>query len=421
MEFIKKILGVNKKIENKKPVVIGTGKGKVRREIVPISECTYDKGVYYGINKNTNTRIYYDKTKLMTGHELILGINGSGKSNLCKNELKAIYKNTDDAIIVIQDETEAVGNEISVDENDPSISYSSLAELYNENHIRVPDYCFNPFELYRTGNEIMDQSILFRKDEFIMNLMSSINGSELSVIQISLIDKIIKNIYADYNNEAAPTISTFICELKKQKFQKELKNIIDNLENKLNIGLDNFERKGKIELNSRFTVYSMYGVKSKIYNQTVLILLESIWNTIVNNCNKGIRTHIVIDCIDNLFVDKFIGRFILNMVKRLRVNGGMITLICTDPKQILKNEDYHYNILVENLETIRILSQREENLELICEFFKIPRNCTSYFHRVERGTGLLLNYKLMIPFKYIMEKSNNRIDSGVNLYDSIAK
>lgn len=357
----------------------------------------HDDGVYYGINDITGASIYYDKNRLNTGHELILGIPGSGKSYLCKKELKSIYKYTNDAIIVIQDTSENVRKEIPKVE-DEYMSYSSLAELYNEKHIRVPEYCINPFNLYKSEVEIMDADLIIKKSEFIMNFISVVNGSELTAKQKYMIDKSIQKIYATYNDEAAPSLLTLIKELKNQK-SNELEFIIKKLEGKLTEGLNNFNCSNKIDFDSRFTVYSMYGVKKEVYYETILVLLESIWNIVVSNGGKGIRTHIVIDSIEYLLENKSINIYISEIIKRLRVNRGMITLIGTNTENILN--DKYLKSIINNIETIRILSQLKKDLKIIDEFFKIPEKLNSYFYNVEYGTGLLLNYAIKIPFHYV--------------------
>lgn len=51
------------------------------------------QGICFGLNLDTNEEIYYDvNTNTYVNHEIILGTHGSGKSYLCKEEIKDIYE-----------------------------------------------------------------------------------------------------------------------------------------------------------------------------------------------------------------------------------------------------------------------------------------------------------------------------------------
>lgn len=351
---------------------------------------------YYGINSDVNAPIYYDKTKMGTGHELILGMHGSGKTYLCKKELKRIYKNTNDSIIVIQDITECANSNL-FNNREIDYSYKSLAKLHNEKHVEVSRLLENPLLIPDYENDLNRyERILFHKEYFLLNLINIILNGEITALQRSILDRSILEMYSKPTNR--PTFSSFLEILKMKNENGELDVIIKDIEKKLQLGLRNFNTKDiKEDFESRFTVYSMCDVKNVVYNETIFILLELIRNTVIKNFEKGKKTHIVLDCFEMLHNNnKIIIEFITYMIRSLRIYGGMITIIATDAEYLFKN---NMNI-IENIHSIRLLNQNKTNAKVVLEYLSLSKNLMEYICDVENGTRLFCVPEITIPFEY---------------------
>ena len=66
-------------------------------------EISHDKGLYLGNNVITKKLIMVNRLELLNGNSFILGVSGSGKSILAKQEIVNIYLSDKDADIIIID------------------------------------------------------------------------------------------------------------------------------------------------------------------------------------------------------------------------------------------------------------------------------------------------------------------------------
>ena len=63
-------------------------------------------GIYYGVNYISRNLIMCNRKNLLNGNAFILGVSGSGKSFMAKEELTFVALSTDDDILVLDPERE---------------------------------------------------------------------------------------------------------------------------------------------------------------------------------------------------------------------------------------------------------------------------------------------------------------------------
>lgn len=141
-------------------------------------------GIWYGQNAITNNPILCNKALLQNPNSFVLGIPGSGKSFLTKEEIEFLILSTNDDIIIA----------------DPEGEYDPIIKAMKGQIIRIgtnsKDY-INAMDMSEgygdSGNAIADKS------QFIMSLFEQLdtNHGGISPIDRSIIDRCVSLVYQD--------------------------------------------------------------------------------------------------------------------------------------------------------------------------------------------------------------------------------
>ena len=150
-----------------------------------------------------------DKKKLQNGNSFILGVSGSGKSFLCKEEL---------ALLALRDKNADI---IAID---PERELLPLIRAFNGEIINVSSTSgthINALDINKDYTEKDGQNPVILKSEFIMSLCEQLMGDvTLGATQKSIIDRCAINVYKEYqaNNYKGepPTLKDFRQELLNQ-------------------------------------------------------------------------------------------------------------------------------------------------------------------------------------------------------------
>lgn len=128
-------------------------------------------GIFYGVNGISRNLIMCNRKNLQNGNAFILGVSGSGKSFIAKEELAFVALSTDDDILVV----------------DPEREYEPLIRSLNGEVIRfAPDSKnhINALDMSREYGE--GDNPITLKSSFVMSLYESVNNGEWKVRQIPL-------------------------------------------------------------------------------------------------------------------------------------------------------------------------------------------------------------------------------------------
>lgn len=140
-------------------------------------------GIYYGINAISRNLIICNQKSLLNGNAFILGVSGSGKSFIAKEEIAFIAMATNDDIIIV----------------DPEREYEELVRSLGGEMIRFsPDTknYINPLDMSRDYGE--GDNPLSLKSSFVMSLYENLNNGKVDNGANSLVDRCMKNIYQEY-------------------------------------------------------------------------------------------------------------------------------------------------------------------------------------------------------------------------------
>lgn len=366
-------------------------------------EFSHENGRYYGVNATSNNLVIYDRKTAANQNGFILGVSGSGKSFIAKAEMVNVMLDTEDDIVVI----------------DPEAEYGALAErlggavvpisLGSGNHI-------NPLDMaddYGDGRDPIPE-----KSDFITQIVETMVGdkySGLSSVEKSIIDRAVKSIYApyfeklelfdkksvssdDYNTyrrSITPTLSDLRNELNSSG-EMEGKRLALSIEQYTEGSFNLFAKKTNVSNNDRFVVYDINSIGRTIKPLAMMIIMDAIWNRILENRDKGKNTWIYIDEIYLMFDSEESTLLLQAMWKRARKYGGINTGITQNVEDLLQSSAA--STMLSNSEFVIMMNQSTLDRENLIGLLNISETQSSYITAAEPGQGLLYTGKAIVPF-----------------------
>lgn len=272
-----------------------------------VQEVQHTNGIYYGQNAISKNMILLDRKELLNGNSFILGVSGSGKSFTAKQEISSIMLKEKDAdIIIIDPENEFAGLVSKFCGEVIEISSTS------KNHI-------NAMDMNKCYGDNSNPIVL--KSEFVLSLCEQLMGKALEPQQRSIIDRCTAKVYKDYQNRdyegELPTLKDFREELLKQN-EKEAREVALAIELFSNGSLNTFAKQTNVNINNRLVCYNILELKKQLQPIAMLVILDSIFNRITANRQKGKTTYIYIDEIYLLFQYEYSANFLFTLWKRVR-------------------------------------------------------------------------------------------------------
>lgn len=350
-----------------------------------VQEVQHTNGIYYGQNAISKNMILLDRKELLNGNSFILGVSGSGKSFTAKQEISSIMLKEKDAdVIIIDPENEFAGLVSKFGGEVVEISSTS------KNHI-------NAMDMNRYYGDNSNPIIL--KSEFVLSLCEQLMGKALEPQQRSIIDRCTAQVYRDYQNRdyegEPPTLKDFREELLKQN-EKEAREVALAIELFSNGSLNTFAKQTNVNINNRLVCYNILELKKQLQPIAMLVILDSIFNRITANRQKGKTTYIYIDEIYLLFQYEYSANFLFTLWKRVRKYGANCTGITQNVEDLLRNE--LARTMLANSELIIMLNQASTDREELAKLLNISDAQLSFITNVEAGHGLIKIGNSLIPF-----------------------
>ena len=376
---------------------LGNCRLKVRRTLTTESACVFmpfnskelsqKGGVYYGLNQTTNNLIIFNRASLINANGFILGCPGSGKSFSAKREMVNVFLATDDEIIIV----------------DPEREYTNLVRALGGELLYISessDTHLNPLEIsleeYNKGEDVVSS-----KYDFFLSFFETIMGKQgISPEQKTIIDNCLHEVYRDFllgKTTEMPTLKDYYDILSKQT-SEEAKPLYMSLELFVNGSMKTFSYPSNVDVNNRVVVYDIKDLGKQLKPLGMMVVLENLWDKIVRNRERGIRTRIYIDEIYLLFRNEESANFLFELYKRARKWGGIPTGITQNVEDLLKSDTARS--MLSNSEFILMLNQAASDRDKLSHLLKIPENMMSFVTGAPAGSGLIycgLNGSL--PFK----------------------
>lgn len=339
-------------------------------------ELSQDGGFYYGLNTITNNLVIFDRCSLANANGFILGCPGFGKSFAAKREIVNVILGTNDMSIII----------------DPEREYTTLAENFGGEVIYISENSqshLNPLEIslaeYEAGEDVISG-----KYNFFLSFFETIMGSAgISPEQKTIIDNCLHEVYREFllgNTKEMPTLTDYYNVLKKHP-SDEAKTLTMSLELYVNGSMRAFSHKSNVDVNNRIVVYDIKDLGKQLKPLGMMVVLENLWDAIVKNRARGIRTRIYIDEIYLLFLSEQSSNFLFELWKRARKWGGVPTGITQNVEDLLKSDTARS--MLSNSEFILMLNQAASDREQLARLLKISDTMMNFVTGAPAGSGLI--------------------------------
>lgn len=352
-----------------------------------------DGGMYYGNNAVSGNLILFNRRNCKNGNGFIFGVPGSGKSFSAKQEMQTVLLSSDDDVIVI----------------DPEGEYYPMADLLGGEVIRIAageNNHINPLDI-NLGIDSEDDPIALKSD-FMVSLCELIAGGVmgLNATQRSIIDRCVKKTYeplldsynADtgtYDYDKTPTLVDFWMILKEQSGYDAMQ-LAESLEIYVTGSLNVFAHKTNVKYSERFVVYDIKDIGTTMKSMGLMVVLDNIWNRIVEGREKGKHVWFFIDEIYLLFKTESSTEFLRQLYKRARKYGGIPTGITQNVSDLLENSTAR--TMISNSEYLQMLSQAPLDRAQLGEMLNISPTQMGYITNSEPGSGLLYDGQHIVPF-----------------------
>lgn len=361
-----------------------------------VKEMQMENSVYYGLNMLSHNIILFDRMKgLVNPSGFVLACPGSGKSFTVKREIVNVFLGYEDADILVID---------------PEREYWKLAEAFggevvkfsngSKNHINPFDFDFRLLE-----DEEID--IIADKCQLLTSFISCMDSKHpLNAQEKSFVDRCVRKAYAKSNVLTTldpadmPTLGTFL-----ECMKEETENINKDMKDKLIITVDMyvngsakyFDNQTNVNTKSRFIAYDIRDLNGNLKTQSMLLILDYIWNRLSENRDKGRKTYIYFDEAHPLFQDEYSLDYLRMLWKRARKYGGVLTGITQNVEDLLKDDKSRS--MLSNSEFLVLLKQNPTDAAKLQDILHFTDSEIQYVNDTPAGHGILvLGGKTKIPF-----------------------
>ena len=350
-------------------------------------ELSQEGGFYYGLNQSTNNLIIFDRKSLMNANGFILGCSGSGKSFATKREMLNVFLASNDQIIIL----------------DPEREYGDLARALGGEVIYISENSqshLNPLEI--SVEELKKgENVVAAKFDFFLSFFETIMGKTgISPEQKTIIDNCLRKVYQDYltgRTDKMPTLKDYY-NILKEYTSKEAEPLYLSLELYVNGSMKTFSFESNVDVHNRIVVYDLKDLGEQLKPLGMMVVLENLWDSVVQNRERGICTRIYIDEMHLFFDNEINADFFMKLYKRARKWGGIPTGITQNVEDLLHSDTARK--MLSNSEFILMLNQSGTDRDDLAKLLKLPEETMKFVECAAIGSGLIYcGQNGSVPFK----------------------
>lgn len=351
------------------------------------------KGIWYGQNAITNNLLLCNKENLLNPNAFELGVPGSGKSFITKEQIVFLALATDDDILIC----------------DPEAEYTPLIETLHGQVIKIAagssDH-INAMDMAEgygdTGNPVGDKS------QFVMSLFEQLDRDGIKPIDRSIIDRCVTLVFSDFRKtHTVPTLSSLREKLIEQP-EPNAKSLALKLELFTDGSLDAFAHETNVNISNRIVSYDIFQLGKQLKTMGLLVITDAMINRVNENWRKGKRTHIFIDEIHVVFENEESASFFNSAWRQFRKRDGYVTGITQNVEYLL--DSVEASTMLSNSEFIIMLNQAYRDREKLAKLLNISDEQMSYITNAQSGCGLIKYGGSLVPFV-------NHFPKHTKLYD----
>ena len=340
-------------------------------------------GIWYGQNTITNNPIFCNKECLQNPNAFVLGVPGSGKSFLTKEEIEFIIMRTDDDILIC----------------DPENEYSNIIRKFggevieisagSKDHINAMDMKDGYGD---SGDPVRDKS------QFIMSLIEQVSRKGIDDLERSIIDRCVRETYMEFERS---TLKTLRAKLLQQQ-EKEAKALALKLEIFTDGSLDAFAHETNVDVDNRIVSYNIFKLGKQLKTMGLLVITDAMINRVNENFIKGKKTHIFIDEFHVVFENEQSAAFFNSAWRQFRKRDAYPTGITQNVEYLL--DSVEASTMLSNSEFVVMLNQAYQDREKLGRLLNISDEQMSYITNAQSGCGLIKYGGILVPFVNKMPK-----------------
>ncbi|BAL01891.1 hypothetical protein OBV_p-00360 (plasmid) [Oscillibacter valericigenes Sjm18-20] len=390
-------------------------------------------GYYYGLNQISHNLVIVNRLSMKTPSGFVLGTSGSGKSFATKREILNVLLHDGKTSILIIDPENEYGDFCRAF-NGTVLKISADSTCYINPMDMNEDYGLDEDDSADTPLSVKKEKAMKKKSDYIMSIVERMisvgNGADttnITPVQKTIVDRCVYRCYKEYlehdfDTEYIPTLVDLQDELDKEKDSPEGRQVAEGVEYYTKGSMDVFAHKTNVALDNRLVVFNVRDLGDQLVQIALIIVFDFIWNRMVENKNRNVRTYCYADEIHVMFKSYYSANFLKQLYKRGRKYGLCITGMTQNVEDLLKSEQARG--MIGNSDFIMMLNQNNEDLKLLAGMLKISETQMGYVTGADAGSGLLFAEKVIVPFvdrfpedSYLYKLMSTRFDESKNRKD----
>lgn len=364
-------------------------------------------GYYYGLNQISHNLVVVNRLNMKTPSGFVLGSSGSGKSFATKREIvNVLLHDSQTGILVIDPENEygdfcrAFGGTV--------LKISADSNFYINPMDMTEDYGLDEDDGDDTPMSSKKQKAMKKKSDYIMSIVermisvgNSGDSTNITPVQKTIVDRCVYRCYKEFlehnfDPKYTPTLIDLQNELDKEKDTPEGRTVAEGVEYYTRGSMDVFAHQTNVAVDNRFVVFNVRDLGDQLRQIALIIVFDFIWNRMIENKNRGVRTYCYCDEIHVMFLSYYSANFLKQLYKRGRKYGLCITGMTQNVEDLLRSEQARG--MIGNSDFIMMLNQSEADLNLLASMLNISDTQRNFVTGAEPGSGLLFAEKVVVPF-----------------------
>jgi len=357
-------------------------------------ELQIKNGFYYGLNQLSKNLIIYNRGLSNNQNGVILGSPGAGKSFAAKMEMYQAFLNTQNTQIFVID---------------PEREYAALCKQLGGTIFSIEpggDTHINPLDLDISKDGEGDP--FAQKVDFVISIVESMLGGRatLNGYLKSIIDNTLQALYAPYiqrleargitiDTNECPTLRDFYDALKSRK-EPEAKNLAASIQMYCTGTLNLFAHKTNIDTKNRFIVYDTKHIGTNLQELGMQICLNDIWNRMITNKKRKVRTWFYIDEFYLLLRQPSSAAYLQMVWKRARKWWGSPTGITQNVEDLIRSSEGV--TILSTSDFALMLTQSFADRTALATIYNLSEEQQEYITNAGAGEGLIYTSKSVVPF-----------------------
>ena len=250
-------------------------------------------------------------------------------------------------------------------------------------------------------SHLEDREALELKSGFIISLCDMIAGKKemLANDEKGIIDKCVKQIYADYFKNPVPENMPILEDLYDALLEHEnpkAKRIADNLYLFVHGSQNYFNHRTNVDSQNRMVCFDIRDLGTQLKELGMLIVQDAVWNRVSRNREKRTATRYYCDEFHLLLREKQTAQYAVEMWKRFRKWGGIPTALTQNVTDFLRSPDIEG--ILGNSDFVYLLNQSTNDQLILAEKLHLSKEQLKYVTDSEQGSGLIKFDNIVIPF-----------------------